>query len=959
MKKKRNMRAVVNVVGAVGMIMEAQPKYFKEPPQPEEDASATLKNSTYLTIKNAFSLAYGDDEQLKISVDNIFPLLKSLGLNPQSEEVVDLVREASIETFGDINLTDFENVVLGMVKQIDETLWEKRLEEKDRLHHEREAAKASAEADRLRLEQERQKAGFEKEEDDTDEWQEYERKLKEEAEKKEKELKEDELYDNLKMAFRFIDADEDGVISTQDLYVLMMGLGEMMTDDELFGMVNMADCDCDGKVTFEDFKKFLLPQSGDENLILSPAAIAQQLLLSGTNPTGTIQPEVTENDAELADEKNELVTDKTETSEDTQKTVANTHSSEKEDSKANNNTPDLSDEERARIQKRRQSMLWGYMNAPKSSTNSRRTSVPSITSVVDEVFELAEQESTVSIESVKETGEDFQDGDSADVKASTPTEGAGQFLGAIREEDEHSNYGIVNNDDENNVPDANNTSENKFTSALEAKRKLFSRQSSSASLKTKNTDSFGDSGIETMDSVNCSEIRDQPDVFDISDSEADGEKKSKLRRPSLSDAIYSGNEDDEDMIDPLHVHESLSRVSSSDSLLKLDLESDERLPQDSSDEDAEERVRNFVNEHTYIEIQPTPPRATQEEIERQVEIKRLAEERINRAHTLERAIMQRSFTSPALTLYRSKLERPLTARPSVNGIHCSHIDIDLRCDEPPKADIKSMRQFKERVNSARSSRRDNQNQFRRNMSVIDISESIYSDENLQNETDRQKWPMRPLTRPRSPVGRKLFSPCEKLFSLDLETDEFERLNQSREKRGRRRAKSAAPLRRSCSPSPPVTGVRKNTERPMTASLPYTSSRYENDKKRNVLVVEPLANADELYPNKTTLTTFHHGFRSIWPIGRKINLIQTKKPFQAFEMNSYSRNIERRQFPFKADHNIKTTTQLIKTSTTETLKNTAGNKNAINLDMKTKQMKRPSVRKLSLYITPNSTPRAVR
>jgi DNA invertase Pin-like site-specific DNA recombinase len=49
---------------------------------------------------------------------------------------------------------------------------------------------------------EREKAGFEKKKDDTDEWQEYERKLKEEAEKREKELKEDELYDNLKTAFK-------------------------------------------------------------------------------------------------------------------------------------------------------------------------------------------------------------------------------------------------------------------------------------------------------------------------------------------------------------------------------------------------------------------------------------------------------------------------------------------------------------------------------------------------------------------------------------------------------------------------------------------------------------------------------------------------------------------------------------------------------------------------------------
>ena len=577
--------------------------------------------------------------------------------------------------------------------------------------------------------------------------------------------------------------------------------------------------------------------------------------------------------------------------------------------------------------------------------------------MTDEVFEEPKQENTEQNEttnSVEIIAEDSEENiDAEEIKTSSPTDG-GLLLGAIREEDEHSNYGIVNNNADDILQGG--VSESKFTSALEGKRTLFSRQSSSASLKTKVTDSFGDSGIETMDSVNCSEIRDQPDVFDISETDTE-EKRSRKRQKSLSEAIYSGNEDDEDMVDPLHVHESLSRVSSSESLLKLDLGADDRLPQESDDEEyATERVINFVNEQTYIEIKPKSP--TPDEIERQEEIKRIADERVSRAQILEKAIIRRSFVTPAMTIYKSKLERPQTARPSVNGINCSHIDIDLRCDEPPKADIKSLRQFKERVNSARSSRRDEQKQLAKTVGVIDISERVNSNQNLQNQTDRQKWPMRPLTRPRSPIGRKLYSPCEKQFSLDLETDEFERLSSRREPRDRRRAKSAAPLRRSCSPSLSITGESKQIKRPQTASLPYTSSRYENDKKRDVLVVEPLANADELYPNKTALTTHHHGFRSIWPIGRKINLIQTKKPFQAFEMNSYSRNIERKLFPFKGDHSIKTSTQLLNTPASS-LKVTNGNKNVIKLEMQTEQVKRPSVRKLSLYITPNGTPSVVR
>lgn len=49
---------------------------------------------------------------------------------------------------------------------------------------------------------ERAKAGFEATEEKEDEWQEYERKKQELEEKRDREIKEDELYDNMKMAFR-------------------------------------------------------------------------------------------------------------------------------------------------------------------------------------------------------------------------------------------------------------------------------------------------------------------------------------------------------------------------------------------------------------------------------------------------------------------------------------------------------------------------------------------------------------------------------------------------------------------------------------------------------------------------------------------------------------------------------------------------------------------------------------
>ena len=51
---------------------------------------------------------------------------------------------------------------------------------------------------------EREKVGFEQEEEEEkDEWQEYEKQKEEEETEKKKEAEIDELYDNLKMAFRY------------------------------------------------------------------------------------------------------------------------------------------------------------------------------------------------------------------------------------------------------------------------------------------------------------------------------------------------------------------------------------------------------------------------------------------------------------------------------------------------------------------------------------------------------------------------------------------------------------------------------------------------------------------------------------------------------------------------------------------------------------------------------------
>lgn len=532
-------------------------------------------------------------------------------------------------------------------------------------------------------------------------------------------------------------------------------------------------------------------------------------------------------------------------------------------------------------------------------------------------------------------------GQSEDQLTCDVTEQADNFLAAIKEVDEHSNYSIENDNSDVSDNETNQAKTNK--PIVETKRKLFSRQSSAASLITKNTDSFGDSGIETMDSVNCSEIRDQPDIYDVdmADDEAKKDQNNSHGHARDTRAIYDGNEEDEDMIEAHLVHESLSRVSSNESLTKLN-ELDTEKPN--------ERVLNFVNEYNtvYVEVigDPSPEvlKANKE-----------TDERLDRATILQRAISKQSFTSPRMTVCKSNTSRPQTARPSVNGIHCSHIDIDLSCDAPPKADIKSYRNFSDRIKSAgSSSERSSAFSSARNMTVIDIADRINAEGSSSPSSERCRWPLRPLTRPRSPLTKRPSNKQDKQISLELKC-----VSAGKKPSNKRhsRAKSALPVGRCVSPV--HLSSQTYPKRPQTASLPYTSSRLSNDRKRDVLVSEPFANSDELYPNKSMLTTFHHGFRSIWPIGRKINLIQNKRPFESFEMNSYSRSVERCQFPLKGDHsiNIKPVSPSAPRDDLKPL--TIHNNIVLSPVDQPPSPRKPAIRKLSLYITPNVTPRSVR
>lgn len=158
----------------------------------EVDPQEVFRQLVLDAIKTAFELVTVNGE-ININVDNIFPLMKTLQLNPNDEPIMDMIRTACIDTYGNIN----------------ELEWDEKV-----------------------IEQRRQATG-------------------------------DDFEEDIKSAFSLIDKDADGVITTSDIYELMMGLGEMMTDEEIAEFIKTADLDNDGQINYRDFRIFLLGDTGE------------------------------------------------------------------------------------------------------------------------------------------------------------------------------------------------------------------------------------------------------------------------------------------------------------------------------------------------------------------------------------------------------------------------------------------------------------------------------------------------------------------------------------------------------------------------------------------------------------------------------------------------------------------------------------------------------------------------
>ena len=67
--------------------------------------------------------------------------------------------------------------------------------------------------------------------------------------KKQMENNLDELEECVDTAFAIIDQDRDGLITTNDIYRLMIHLGEVLWDEQVNAILQAADVDGDGRIS--------------------------------------------------------------------------------------------------------------------------------------------------------------------------------------------------------------------------------------------------------------------------------------------------------------------------------------------------------------------------------------------------------------------------------------------------------------------------------------------------------------------------------------------------------------------------------------------------------------------------------------------------------------------------------------------------------------------------------------
>ncbi|KAL3891639.1 hypothetical protein ACJMK2_003891 [Sinanodonta woodiana] len=803
---------------------EAAAKFKRETVVNEADSEAAYKTFILESIRKCFELSFVEGKPT-INVDNIWPILKLLQIDKKDEKIIDLVREAGIETFGDIDASDFDKLVLELVERDaiveNKALWEqinreeKEKEEKEKI--EKEKAK-------------KYKKQLKNGDDEIDN--EDEENVEDDEEKEVVKKKKIHGPESItRRAFRFIDADDDGYISVADIYQLMMGLGEMLTDDELASMFRVVDLNKDGRITFEDFDMFLN----------GPRALIEQDMDKGVQSK---ELEVTE------------VID-----------VANLETVEKTaDSKPEQTHASAEEEEEAITKRKRKSVLWGYMTTTsqvvtivkKLSSDALINGVALINNTIQNELEPIQQEHNQSENDLQiNSGEEVNDN-------------------ALREED------VVPIDF--GFQPSETTGNTETEGAPQMRRKFTAEEMNNAPIKKRKNrwivcDSLSNDAITKP----RKETTSQPLKAAGDDKEVPGGNKpdavseSKLKKEAREQTTDNPESKINEEAREEETHDNILDSSFEDEVFQ-----DGDVINEHEDPDKMEviinrgndRVENFVAEHSYIEISPT----ILDELLKTPEELESVERRIKRAEMLQHSIIRRTNTEPLININISNPQKAQSARPQSETVPCSQIqfDLDLRDNIPPKASVlrsrKTSKFIKGRSTSAVPSvqiqkpiKADNV----KNVNVLDITKTRESDMSNVKHEHSYNWPRRNSVRPRSALSLMNRQTFERTASLET-TDEEETLHKKRP----RTPSSPFPFHHQCK-----------------------SPRIETQNGCSLLDINGDCILEGVNLTKRPTTKHHYRFNNKWPRMGMIHMIENKSPTR---LNSISRKLEREGIPYRRD-----------------------------------------------------------
>ncbi|KAL8136658.1 hypothetical protein V2J09_002659 [Rumex salicifolius] len=80
-------------------------------------------------------------------------------------------------------------------------------------------------------------------------------------------MKDTNSEEDLKVAFRVFDKDQNGFISAAELRHVMTNLGEKLTDEDVDEMIREADVDGDGQINYDEFVKVMLAKKKKRKVV--------------------------------------------------------------------------------------------------------------------------------------------------------------------------------------------------------------------------------------------------------------------------------------------------------------------------------------------------------------------------------------------------------------------------------------------------------------------------------------------------------------------------------------------------------------------------------------------------------------------------------------------------------------------------------------------------------------------